>query len=82
MRIRKHGAVFSAVLVILDGSEACINSVREGRRSDQTTFIINPFVAELFVSIFRHLKLELLTQFPDSNDEKILLFMDIDISQN
>ena len=26
--------------------------------------------AELFASIFRHLKLELLTQFPASNDEK------------
>ena len=25
---------------------------------------INPCAAELFVSIFRHLKLELLTQFP------------------
>ena len=29
----------------------------------------NPCAAELFVSIFRHLKLELLTQFPASNDE-------------
>ena len=26
--------------------------------------------AEMSVSIFRHLKLELLTQFPASNDEK------------
>ena len=28
--------------------------------------------AELFAFIFRHLKLELLTQFPASNDEKYL----------
>ena len=30
----------------------------------------NHCVVELFVSIFRHLKLELLTQFPTSNDEQ------------
>ena len=36
--------------------------------------------AELFNSIFRHLKLELLTQFPASNDEKLCLFYKIDIS--
>ena len=31
---------------------------------------VNPYTAELFASIFRHLKLELLTQFPASNNEK------------
>ena len=30
----------------------------------------NPSAAELFVFIFCHLKLELLTQFPASNGEK------------
>ena len=30
----------------------------------------NPCDAVLLVSLFRHLKLELLTQFPASNDEK------------
>ena len=33
-------------------------------------YVSNPYAAELFVSIFRHLKLELLTQFPASSDEK------------
>ena len=37
-------------------------------------------VAQLFVSIFRDLKLELLTQFPASNDEKYLYLRKIDIS--
>ena len=31
---------------------------------------VNPCPAELFVYIFRHLKLELLTQTTASNDEK------------
>ena len=31
---------------------------------------INPCAAEVFVTLFRHLKLELLTQFPALNDEK------------
>ena len=35
-----------------------------------TQCVINPCTAELFVSIFRHFKLELLTQFSASNDEK------------
>ena len=30
----------------------------------------NPYPVELFNNIFRHLKLELLTQFPAPNDEK------------
>ena len=37
-----------------------------------TVIYINPCAAELFVCIFRHLKLELLTQSPASNDEKYL----------
>ena len=36
---------------------------------------LNPRPAESFTSIFRHLKLELLTQYPASNDEKIFVFM-------
>ena len=32
---------------------------------------------DCFKHIFRHLKLELLTQFPASNDEKYLYFMKI-----
>ena len=32
--------------------------------------VIKLCAAEFFVSIFPHLKLELLTQFPASNDEK------------
>ena len=36
--------------------------------------------AELFVSISRHFTLELLTQFPASNDEKYLNLRKIDIS--
>ena len=42
----------------------------------------NPCAAELLVTIFRHLKLELLTQFPASNEEKhvyIILLWEIDI---
>ena len=35
----------------------------------------NPYAVELLKTIFRHLKLELLTQFPASNDEKIIIFM-------
>ena len=38
--------------------------------------IPNPFVAKLFVSIFRQLKLELQTQFPASIDEMYLLYPD------
>ena len=35
---------------------------------------LDPYHADLIVSIsFRHLNLELLTQFPASNDEKYLL---------
>ena len=41
---------------------------------------INSSAAELFVSIFHHLKLELLTQFPASNDEKYLHLSKLDIS--
>ena len=33
---------------------------------------LNPCSAELFASFFRHLKLELLTQFAASNDEKCI----------
>ena len=32
---------------------------------------IYPCPVELFITIFMHLKLELLTQFPASNDKKI-----------
>ena len=40
------------------------------RRADKSASCdINPSATELFVSIFRHLMLELLTQFPASNDE-------------
>ena len=39
------------------------------KRHDTIKTAINPCDAELFVS---HLKLELLTQFPASNDEKSL----------
>ena len=35
----------------------------------------NPYGAESLRTIFRHLKLELLTQFPAPNDEKIIIFM-------
>ena len=34
----------------------------------------NPLLAELSVTISHHLKLELLTQFPASNDEKYFCF--------
>ena len=40
---------------------------------------VNPCPAELFVYIFRHLKLELLTQTPASNDEKYLWKIDIPV---
>ena len=33
---------------------------------------VNPCATELLISIFRHLKVELLPQFPPSNDEKYL----------
>ena len=36
--------------------------------------------AELFVCVFIHLKLELLTQFPASNDEKYLIYGKMDVS--
>ena len=32
----------------------------------------------LFVTIFHHLKLELLAQFPASNDDKLSIFMKIE----
>ena len=41
---------------------------------------LNPFPAGLFVTIFRHLKLKLLTQFSASNDEKYDYLRKIDIS--
>ena len=34
-----------------------------------------------FNCIFRHLKMELLTQFPASNDEKYYYFLKIDLSK-
>ena len=34
----------------------------------------NPSAPQLVVSIFRHLKLELLTQNPTSNEEKYLIY--------
>ena len=37
-------------------------------------FTINPSPDELFQIIFIHLKLELLTQFPPSNDKNISIF--------
>ena len=33
---------------------------------------MNPCRAELFVPIYHHLKMELLAQFPSSNDDKYL----------
>ena len=42
-------------------------------------YTVIPSAVELFVSIFRHLKLELLTQFPASNDEKYLYLRKINI---
>ena len=42
---------------------------------------VNPYAAELFVSILIHLKLELLTQFSASNDWKPILLEKINISQ-
>ena len=45
-------------------------SKRQCSVSIASCLFIDPVVAEFFVSIFRHLKLELLTQFPASNDEK------------
>ena len=43
--------------------------------------LLIPCDAELFVAIFRDLKLELLRQFPGSNDEKYLNVWKIDISK-
>ena len=43
--------------------------------------MFNPFPAELFQIIFRHLKLELLPQFPASNDEKYSYLWKINSSQ-
>ena len=40
----------------------------------------NPCAAKVFAFIFRHLKLELLTQFPASNDIKYLCLWKIDLS--
>ena len=37
-------------------------------------YFLNTWPAELVILYFRHLKLELLTQFPASNDEKYLYF--------
>ena len=42
--------------------------------------INNLYHTQLTARIFRHLKLELLTQFPASNDEKYLYFWKVDIS--
>ena len=39
--------------------------------------LIDPCPAELFQLYFRHLNLELLTQFPAPNDEKFLYFLKI-----
>ena len=39
---------------------------------DAKNLLIKPYSAELFASIFRHLKLELPSQFPASNDEKYI----------
>ena len=36
--------------------------------------LLTHVVLDFFSCIFRHLKLELLTQFPASNDKKLLLF--------
>ena len=43
--------------------------------------LVNPCPAELFQIIFRHLKLELLTQYPASNDEKYFHLWKINICQ-
>ena len=47
----------------------------------QRDVYVNPCLAEVFIDNFRHLKLELLTQFPASNDENNLYLCKIDISQ-
>ena len=41
---------------------------------------VNPHAAESFASILHHLKLELLTQFPASNDEKYYSLWKTDMS--
>ena len=38
-----------------------------------TTTLSNPCTAELAVTIFIHLNLEMLAQFPDSRDKKMLI---------
>ena len=40
---------------------------------------INPLKTKLILGLFRHLKLELLAQFPASNDEKHVYWKKIDI---
>ena len=72
---------------ILKGPASNINDVSDSytsRGKDHTTrsgSCINPCVAELFASIFRHLKLELLTQFPALSDEKNYFCEKIDICE-
>ena len=43
--------------------------------------ISNPSAAELFVSIFRQVKLELQTQFPASLTKSVYIYLKTDISQ-
>ena len=64
-------------------SQCCQLLLDYGARIDSVTNVklhFNPCAAESFASIFSHSKLELLTQFPASNDEKYLYFGKIDIS--
>ena len=55
-------------------------SYKAVRYYEKPPIAFNPRSVELLVSIFRNLKLELLTQFPASNDEFFLFFWKIDIS--
>ena len=41
--------------------------------------MINPFNTKLILGAFHHLKLELLTQFPASNEEKDFYYKQLDV---
>ena len=63
---------FRALEVVNRGT---VTQLQVSEKSNLVIQILTLVLLNCFNCIFRHLKLELLTQFPASNDKKILLFM-------